>query len=494
LSLLDNTIIVFYFILIAFIGFYYSKKKDQNSTDYFLSGRNLGWFAIGISLFATNISSEQFIGLSGTGASTGLAVAPFELMFVLILFLLGYFLAPLFVRSGAFTFPEFIGKRFDKNIRMYLTSISVLIYIVLKISIILFTGGMLLHETLDWDLNTSAIFMVMLTGLYTVIGGMEAVIRTQIYQTGFFVVGVTLLAIFGFQEIRGFDGLLGKLSTEYFAVVKSSSDPNFPWTGVLFGVPIIGFWYWCTDQYIIQRLFSAKNTTNARKGIYFTVFLEIILIFFIVLSGLIAVALFPDAKGDQAYPFLLTSRILPFGIKGIVVAGLIAAIMSSLSSIFNSASALYTMDIYRTFNPNASERKLVLVGRITTTIIVLCAILWVPIMKFINLEIYIFMQHIPAYIGPPIAAVLILGLTYKKINSKGAIWGLGIGGVIGLIRLFLEIVLIDDGTANDGVTWFLGINYLHFAIFLFVLSSAAMVLISNLHPLSVLKSIKYGKA
>lgn len=459
-----------------------------------MSGRNVGWFAIGVSLFATNISSEHFIGLAGAGASRGIAVAPFEWMAVFILLLSGYFLAPLYVKAGVYTFPEFIGKRFDKKTRLYLTSISILVYIFLKISITLFAGGLLLHEVLDWDIYTSTMVMVMLTGLYTVIGGMKAVIYTQIFQSVFFLGGAVLLTIFGLREVGGFSGLYNKLPSDYFAMIKSASDPDFPWTGILFGAPIIGFWYWCTDQYIIQRLLSARSSADARKGSYLTAILKILPVFVLVLPGLIAVALFPDAKGDQAYPFLLTSRILPAGIKGIVIAGLFAAIMSSLSGIFNSASALFTMDLYRTFNPGASERKLVLVGRIATTIVVISAILWVPMIKFISSEIYVYLQSMQAYIGPPIAAVFILGLAYKKTNSKGAIWGLVTGGVLGLIRLLFEMLVRDYNFTNEALSWFVGINYLHFAIILFVISSATMIFVSLLYPLPVLSSIKYEEA
>ncbi len=491
MSLLDNTIILFYFILVVLIGLYYSRKRDQDSADYFLSGRNAGWFAIGVSLFATNISSEHFIGLAGSGASRGIAVAPFEWMAVIILILSGYFLAPLYVKAGVFTFPEFIGKRFDKKNRLYLSSLTILVYIFVKISITLFAGGLLLQEVLDWDIYTSTLVMVMLTGLYTVIGGMKAVIYTQIFQTVFFLGGAILLTIFGLHEVGGLRGLFNKLPSDYFTLIKSASDPDFPWTGILFGAPIIGFWYWCTDQYIIQRLLSAKNSVEAQRGSYLTAILKILPVFVLVIPGLIAVALFPGAKGDRAYPFLLTSRILPAGIKGIVVAGLFAAIMSSLAGIFNSASALFTMDIYRSLNPKASERKLVLVGRIATVIIVISAILWVPMIKFISSEIYIYLQSMQAYIGPPIAALFLLSLAYKEVNSKGAIWGLAIGGVLGLVRLLIEMLVRDYEITNNVLSWFVGINYLHFAIILFVISSATMIIVSRLYPLSVLTAIKY---
>jgi SSS family solute:Na+ symporter len=269
-------------------------------------------------------------------------------------------------------------------------------------------------------------------------------------------------------------------------MIKPVSDPDFPWTGILFGAPIIGFWYWCTDQYIVQRILSSRSIADARRGTILTAVLKILPVFVLVLPGLIAVALFPGANGDQAYPFLLKSRILPIGIKGIVVAGVFAAIMSSLASVFIATSTLFTMDIYRSFQPHASERKLVLVGRLSTTIIVVTAILWVPIIKYINSEIYIYLQSIQAYISPPIAAVFILGLSYKKINSKGAIWSLAVGGAMGLLRLLLEMFLKDYTESIPFVSWFVGINYLHFAVILFLFSSVVMVIVSHLFAMPVL--------
>lgn len=480
-------------MLVLVIGIYYSQKRDQNSSDYFLSGRNVGWFAIGISLFATNISSEHFIGLAGAGATRGIAVAPFEWLAVFILILVGYFVAPIYIKAGVYTVPEFFEKRFDRKIRIYLSSVSILSYIFIKISITLFAGGLLLHEVLDWDIYTSTLIMVLVTGLYTVIGGLRAVIYTQIFQTAFFLGGAILLTFFGLKEVGGINGLYAKLPADYFTIIKPVSDPDFPWTGILFGAPIIGIWYWCTDQYIVQRILAAKSIKDARKGSFFTAILKILPVFVLVLPGLIAVALFPDAKGDQAYPFLLTSRILPVGVKGIVIAGLFAAIMSSLSSVFNSASTLFTMDIYKSYNPNASERKLVLVGRLATSIIVISAILWVPMIKFISAEIYIYLQSIQAYIGPPIAAIFILGISYKKINSKGAIWGLAIGGVLGLTRLLLEMLVHDFAVNNEFVSWLISINYLHFAVILFIISSLTMVLVSFLFSIPVLKTIEFKK-
>ena len=493
LSFLDNSIIIVYFILVLGIGLYYSQKKDQDTQDYFLAGRNLGWFAIGISIFATNISSEHFLGLAGSGAKRGIAVGQFEWMAVFILFLLGYFLAPIYIKSGVYTVPEFLEKRFDRRSRLYLTSVSILAYILTKISITLFAGGLILHEILDWDIYTSTLIMVLLTGIYTVAGGLKAVISTQIFQTVLLLVGAILVTLFGLHEVGGLQGLTSKLPADYFTMIKPASDPDFPWTGILFGAPIIGFWYWCTDQYIVQRIFAARSISDAQKGTFLTAVLKIFPVFIFVLPGLIAVALFPGAKGDQAFPFLLSSHLLPIGVKGLVIAGVFAAIMSSLASVFNSASTLFTMDYYRLYNPKATERKLVLVGRLATTIIVISAILWVPLMKLISSEIYVYLQSVQAYISPPIAAVFILGITSKKINSSGAIWGLAIGGTLGLLRLIFEMLVHNNAVNNLMISWFVNINYLHFAVFLFGISSLAMLIVSHFYSLPVISSVNYKK-
>ena len=273
--------------------------------------------------------------------------------------------------------------------------------------------------------------------------------------------------------------------------MKPASDPDFPWTGILFGAPIIGFWYWCTDQYILQRVLAARNIEQAKKGTQFAALLKILPMFILVLPGLIAVAIFPGVRGDQAYQFLLTGRLLPAGIKGIVIAGLFAAIMSSLASVFNSTATLFTMDFYKGFHPEASDRKLVLVGRLSTTVMVVTAIFWVPLLSLISSEIYIYLQSVQAYIAPPITALFLLAIFHKQTNSTGAIWGLAAGGVVGLIRMILEIIGINSVQASPVISWFVGINYLHFAVLLFAFSTATMILVSYLKTSTVPQFTNY---
>ena len=477
-SNIDLLVIFLYLIVSLGIGLYSSRRSDSNTEEYFLGGRSFGWFAIGLTIFATNISSEHFIGLAGSGASRGLAVGQFELMAIFILILLGWVLAPIYLKSGVMTMPEFLEKRFDRKIRKVFTVLSICIYLFTKISVTLVAGGILFYKIFGLNIYASAIVIVLITGLYSLIGGSKAVIRTNVFQSFVLIGGALLLTIFGLIEVGGFSGLNQKLSADYFSMFKPLSDPDFPWTGILFGAPIIAFWYWCTDQYIIQRLFSAKGLNDARRGSLLAAVLKISPIFILVLPGLIAAALYPEVSGDDAYPTLLASNLLPIGLKGFVLAGLLAAIMSSLSSVFNIIATLYTNDIYKPNHPKAAERELVLVGRIATAIIIFTAILCVPLVRQFDSQIYIYLQSIQAYLGPPIAAVFIFGLSIKMVNAKGALWGLIIGELVGLTRIITDLLAQEDLLKNSVLYYFNSINFLHFAIISFVISSVAVLVVS----------------
>ena len=479
-SIIDGVILFIFLVSSLGLGLYFSKKSDSSTNEYFLAGRNIGWLAIGLSIFATNISSEHFIGLAGSGAARGLAVGQFELMAIFTLILLGWIIAPIYLKSGVVTLPEYLEKRFNAKIRKLFAWLSILIYLFTKISVSLFAGGILFSNIFGVNIYASAIFIVLITGLYTLFGGANAVIRTNIYQGILLIIGAMLLTIFGLREVGGFEGLTNKLPSDYFNMFKPISDPDFPWTGILFGAPIIAFWYWCTDQYIVQKLFSAKGLNDARRGTLFAAILKISPVFILVLPGLIAAVLYPEVKGDNAYPTLLASNLLPAGIKGIVLAGLLGAIMSSLSSVFNVTAMLYTNDIYKPRHPGTSENELVLVGRITTIVIVFAAILCVPLVRQLNSQIYLYLQSIQAYLGPPIASIFLLGLSFKIVNASGAIWGLIIGESIGLSRLFTDMIVNSNLSSSSVLIGYSQINFLHFAILIFIVSSAAVFLGSYL--------------
>ena len=460
------------------VGFYYSHQRDHNKTDYFLAGRNVGWFAIGASIFAANISSEHFIGLAGYGSTRGLAVGNIEWMAIIFILILGWFFTPIFLKSGIFTMPEYFGKRYDSKCRLYISGLSIIAYILTKVTVTLIAGGLLLEKVFGFDMYISAIIMVMLTGLYAIVGGLRAVIYTSMVQAFLLIGGAVILTIIGLNAVGGWSGLHEKLPESYFSFINPVSDPDFPWTGILFGAPILAIWYWCTDHYIVQRILSAKDINAARSGSIFAGFLKILPVFILVLPGLIAAALFPGIKGDEAYPTLVASTLLPVGIKGIVIAGFLAALMSSLASTFNSTATVFALDFYGYFYPNASERKLVLVGRLATTVLVITGILWIPFTKIINTHLYVYLQSVQAYISPPIVAVFLLGIFWKGANAKAAIWSLIVGGIFGALRLILEIFQPAFVYDNLFLSIFVEMNFLHFATFLFVVCLMTIIIVS----------------
>lgn len=490
ISLIDNIVLIIYFGIVLLIGIYHQRSKVKNSEDYFLAGRSMGWVAVGTSLFATNISSEHLIGLAGTGYTRGLSVGQFEWLAVFILIILGYVFAPIFIRSKVFTVPEFFGQRFDRRSRTYLTAISIGAYFFTKIAVTLLAASYLLKLVLGWDMFASTVLIVLLTGLYTVIGGLRSVIKTQIFQAGLLIFGAFLLVYYGIAEIGGFSSLTEKLPSDYFTLFKPTDDPDFPWTGMIFGAPILAIWYWCTDQYIVQRILSAKGVENARKGTLLAGFLKIFPIFLFILPGMIAVVLFPGISGNEAYTYLLTGSLLPVGIKGIVIAGLFAALMSSLSSAFNSSATLIANDIYKPRKTNVKDDELVLVGRLATTLIVVLTIFMIPLLKMINTDIYIYLQTLQAYISPPIASVFIIGIFWKKITATAAIWALIIGGTLGFVKIILTTLNPLFVSSLGWIGSYANINYLHFAFILFVITSVVLIAVSLMVTQSTQDKIK----
>jgi len=477
---IDIVIIASYFAVVLGIGFYFSRSR-QTSTDYFLASRDVGWFAVGASLFATNISSEHFIGLSGSGASTGLPIGHFEWLACLIVLLLGWVFVPFYHRSRVFTMPEFLERRYNHACRMYLTSISIIAYVLTKIAVALYAGALLLKFTIGWDFYTSAIVLVVLTGIYTISGGLAAVIYTEVVQAFILIGGALLLTLVGLDRVGGFAGLRAALPPDYFDMIRPLSDPDFPWTGIFLGAPILGIWYWCTDQVIVQKTLSARNVAQGRLGSIFAGYLKILPVFILVLPGLVAKVLYPEVSGDEAFPTLVV-RLLPPGLTGILVAALLAAVMSSLSATFNSSSTLITFDFYQRLHPGASERQLVHVGRVATGVMVVLGILWVPFMKYISSQLFIYLQSVQAYISPPIAAVFLLGVFWKRVNGAGAFAALITGLVLGGVRFILEVW---NGIQPFGPGWILTlvkINFLHYAVYMFLVCTAVLVIVSLLTP------------
>jgi SSS family solute:Na+ symporter len=480
LSVLDFSIIFIYFVIVFIIGFYFS-KRGKTSTEYFLAGRHVGWVAIGASLFATNISSEHFLGLAGTGSKSGLAVGHFEWLACLIVLILGWVFTPFYLRSGVFTMPEFLERRYNSASRWYLSTVSIIAYVLTKISIALYAGGILLNAVVGWDMYTSAIVIVLATGVYTVLGGLSAVIYTDLVQMFILVIGSLFLTIMGLNQAGGWDAVVAGTPANFWNMFKPVSDPDFPWTGIVFGAPILGIWYWCTDQYIVQRVLSAKNLDNARSGAIFAGFLKILPVFILVLPGLIAYKLSNGTvQGDKAYAWMVTT-LLPSGIKGLVVAGLLAALMSSLSAMFNSTSTLITIDVYKRLHPNATENQTVYIGRIVTGIMVLLGLLWIPFISLLSDErMYVYLQSVQAYVSPPIASCFLFGILWKRANGKGAIASLLTGLLLGAFRFIIELQNKLQPLSNSFLSYVAGVNFLHYAVFIFVLCSFVLIIISLL--------------
>jgi SSS family solute:Na+ symporter len=480
----DLVIIGIYFALVFGIGLYFA-KRERSSEEYFLAGRNVGWFFIGASLFVSNISTEHFIGLSGTGASSGLAVGHFEWLACLILLILGWVFVPFYLRSNVFTMPEFLERRFNRQSAVYLAGISIIAYIFTKISVQLYAAGVVLERVAGWSLWKTAVVLVIATGIYTVAGGLAAVIYTDTVQTLILITGAVALTIIGLHEVGGFAALRSKVPESYFHMIKPASDASFPWTGIFFGAPILGIWYWCTDQVIVQRVLSARDEGHAKAGTIFAGFLKILPVFMLVLPGIIAFALFPEQvkKPDFAYPTLVLN-LLPVGLVGLVMAALLAAVMGAMSSVFNSASTLVTLDFYKKIRPQASEKQLVNFGRAATGIMVVLGLLWVPFIHYISGQLYIYLQSVQAYISPPIAACFILGILWPRLNGTGAISSLLTGFVLGAARFVLEIADRAGGGhfTSPSVRWLIGMNFLHYAIFMFVVCSIVLVAVSHMTP------------
>ncbi len=479
---IDYVVLALYFIVIFAIGWYFS-RKERNTTDYFLAGRDVAWWAIGASLFSSNIGSEHFIGLAGTGAASGMAVGHFEWLASIIVLILGWVFVPFYLRSNVYTMPEFLERRYNRACRTYLASISLLAYIFTKIAVAVFAGAIVLKAVLGWDMVTSSLALVVATGIYTVAGGLAAVIYTEVIQTVILVLGALLLMFIGLEQVGGWSGLQAKVPAEFFHMMKPATDKDFPWTGIFFGAPLLGIWYWCTDQVIVQRVLSAKDVAHAKAGTVLAGFLKILPVFMLIVPGMIARALYPQemaADSNAAFP-LLVVRLMPQGLQGVMVAAMLAALMSSLSAVFNSSSTIFTMDFYKQLKPTASEKQLVNVGRVATVLMVILGLAWIPFMSRISSQLWIYLQSVQAYVSPPIAAVFLLGIGWKRINGQGAITSLLAGFVLGALRFILEVVYAGN-LPGGFLGWFVGMNFLHFAILMFVVCVVILVAVSLLTP------------
>ena len=493
---LDWVVLGLYFAILIGVAVWVALQRNKNTEDYFLAGRNVGWFVIGASIFASNIGSEHVVGLAGTGFSSGTPLAHYELHAWIVL-LLGWLFLPFYIRSGAFTMPEFLEKRFDSRSRWFLSVFSLFAYVLTKVSVTIYAGGIVVSELLNLDFWVGAIGIVVFTGIYTIVGGLKAVVYTETLQTVVLIAGSIIITYLGFQEVGGWDQLTKtviEVSPEHFNMWRPWDDPEFPWAGLLFGGTIVGIWYWCTDQYIVQRTLAANNITIGRRGAIFGAYLKLLPILIFLVPGIIAYALTiqnPDVfsvidpetgleRADRAFPMLVTT-LLPVGLKGLVAGGLMAALMSSLASVFNSCSTIFTIDIYKQISPEKSEKFLVNVGKIATVVIVVLGIAWIPIMEKIGGGVmYQYLQNVQAYIAPPVTTVFLLGIIWKRVNAQAAIVTLFSGLFLLILRLGSEIAT-NEGLIDSGFLFeFASINFSYMAIWMFLFSVALCISVSLL--------------
>ncbi|WP_318543646.1 sodium:solute symporter [Marixanthotalea marina] len=491
-SVLENfdwVVLGIYFLALIAVAVWVVLQKNKNTEDYFLAGRDVGWFVIGASIFASNIGSEHVVGLAGTGFESGTPMAHYELHAWIVL-LLGWLFLPFYIRSGAFTMPEFLEKRFDSRSRWFLSVFSLVAYVLTKVSVTIYAGGIVVSELIGIPFWYGAIGIVIFTGIYTIIGGMKAVIYTETLQTIILILGSVIITYLGLQEVGGWGQLqetVRAASPDHFNMWRPMNDPDFPWTGLLFGGTVVGIWYWCTDQYIVQRTLAAHNIKIGRRGAIFGAYLKLLPILIFLVPGIIAFALSQQGileidKADRAFPALV-KFLLPVGLKGLVAGGLMAALMSSLASVFNSCSTIFTIDIYKKLHPEKTEKVLVQTGKIATGFIVILGIIWIPIMEKIGGGVmYQYLQNVQSYIAPPVTAVFLLGIIWKRVNSTAAISTLMVGLVLLILRLGSEIYFqpeIASGEAVDGIMYsFATINFAHMAIFMFIFSVIICISIS----------------
>ena len=509
MALLDWIVIgVFCCALIGIVLWVVSQKND-NSADYFLGGKDATWIASGASIFASNIGSEHLIGLAGAGASSGMAMAHWEIQGWMIL-ILGWVFVPFYTRSMVYTMPEFLERRYNTQSRTILSVISLISYVLTKVAVTVYAGGLVFQQVFGieelWGIDffwIAAIGLVLITALYTIFGGMKSVLYTSVLQTPILLLGSLIILVLGMKALGSWDQMLqlcdvkpnyeGATGT-MIHLMRSNSDPQYPWLGALIGSAVIGFWYWCTDQYIVQRVLSGKNETEARRGTIFGAYLKLLPVFLFLIPGMIAFALHQKYAGDGGFlPLLadgtpnadaafptLVAKILPAGVKGLVVCGILAALMSSLASLFNSSAMLFTIDFWKRLKPETSEKSLVRIGQTATVVIVILGILWIPIMRSVGNVLYNYLQDVQSVLAPGIAAAFLLGITWKRATAKGGQWGLLSGIIIGLTRLGAKVYYSNATDAAD--SWFKAVfydfNWLFFCGVMLIVCCLVVIIVS----------------
>ncbi|XP_034564992.1 sodium/glucose cotransporter 1 isoform X4 [Notolabrus celidotus] len=514
----DISVIVIYFLVVLGVGVWAMVRTNRSTVGgFFLAGRSMVWWPIGASLFASNIGSGHFVGIAGTAAAGGLAIGGFEWNALVVVVILGWLFVPIYIKAGIVTMPEYLKKRFGgQRIRIYLSVLSLFLYVFTKISADMFSGAIFINQALGLNIYLAVIMLLMITALYTVTGGLAAVIYTDTLQTIIMVVGSFILMGFAFNEVGGYSEFqrLYMLATpaitggnkkecyeprsDSFHIFRDAITGDLPWPGLVFGLTIQATWYWCTDQVIVQRCLSAKNLSHVKAGCILCGYLKLLPMFLMVFPGMISRILYPDVVAcvdpeecqnycgasvgctNIAYPKLVVD-LMPDGLRGLMLSVMLASLMSSLTSIFNSASTLFTMDIYTKIRSKASEKELMIAGRVFILGLIGVSIAWIPVVQSAQSgQLFDYIQSITSYLTPPIAAVFMLAIFCKRVNESGAFWGLVIGLGIGLSRMIAEFAYGTGSCVSPSncPTIICGVHYLYFSIILFVISCIIILTVS----------------
>ncbi|KAM6985416.1 sodium/glucose cotransporter 1 isoform 2-T2 [Aplochiton taeniatus] len=515
----DISVILIYFLVVLAVGVWAMVRTNRSTVGgFFLAGRSMVWWPIGASLFASNIGSGHFVGIAGTAAASGIAIGGFEWNALVVVIILGWLFVPIYIKAGVVTMPEYLKKRFGgQRIRIYLSVLSLFLYVFTKISADMFSGAIFINQALGLNIYLAVILLLMITALYTVTGGLAAVIYTDTLQTVIMVVGSFILMGFAFTEVGGYGSFQEKYMTaipnqvwpnisescyvpraDSFHIFRDAVTGDLPWPGLVFGLTVQATWYWCTDQVIVQRCLSAKNLSHVKAGCILCGYLKLLPMFLMVFPGMVSRILYPDEVAcvipeqcqsfcdasvgctNIAYPKLVVD-LMPNGLRGLMLSVMLASLMSSLTSIFNSASTLFTMDIYTKIRSHASEKELMIAGRVFILVLIGVSIAWIPVVQSAQSgQLFDYIQSITSYLTPPIAAVFMLAIFCKRVNEKGAFYGLVIGLAIGLSRMIAEFAYGTGSCVNPSPCPVIicDVHYLYFSIILFVVSCILVVSIS----------------
>lgn len=467
LSTLDLAVIALYALGIIALGLFVSKRR-ASAEDYFLASREMTWPVIGLALLASNISSTTLIGLAGAAYATGISVYNYEWMATVVLAFFCVFFLPFLLRSQVYTLPEYLERRYDRRARTYFSALTIFLNILVDTAGTLYGGAIMLKLILpEWPLWQIVAVLALSAGVYTVAGGLRAVIYTETVQAVILLGASVFIAFFAFGKAGGWDAVMAAVDPAKLSLIRPLDDPGVPWLGLVLGVPLLGFYFWCTNQFMVQRVLSAKDENHGRWGALFAGLLKLPVLYVMVLPGTAAILLYPTLdKPDMVYPTLIFD-LLPAGLVGIVVAGFFAAIMSSIASTFNSAATLVTMDFVRPRMPQASNAALVRAGRITTIVFMVLAVAWAPqIERFESLWQYL--QAVLAYAVPPVCALFLVGLFWRGANATGALASIVVGLLGGAVLFYLNVIAEPA----------LGLHFLLVAPVLFVLSVVVLIAVS----------------